>query len=631
MIMESIDDVLKLSQIYGQKDCETGVVLVEFVFSILSQFLEASLDDERLLYNIPEIRPRWINNSHDMDIDVPDCNSRMHREQKEWLLRENTKLAIEIIVEFLQNKMTSRLLSLVHRNMPLHWGSFNYQMQLLALNSSLLRNLKHNANTLLSLMENIRVGVSHERNTKSKLESNVVVTPNGSQISFAGQSYGSSWSLLWLPIDLILEDALDGGQVAAFSAIEIITGLVKLLHSVNGSKRQSTFLGLWTAALRLVQRERDSKAGPIPRLDTCMCLLLSIITHVVANIVEEEESELIEEAERGPSNQGKMFAYSTSNCPHGTRDNREEAGDVLILAKHNKGCHCKKSGCLKKYCECFQANILCSENCKCMDCKNFEGSEEQQALFHGDQNNNMAFIQQASNAAITGAIGSSGYSSPPVSRKRKGSELWPSVKDPSVSKLGQQENAVRGNLMGKRVDFSARTVITPDPTINIDQLGVPWTIALNFTYPETVTPYNIERLKELVEYGPHPPPEKTGAKYIIRDDGQRLDLRYLKKSSDHHLELGYKVERHLNDGDFVLFNRQPSLHKMSIMGHRIKIMPYSTFRLNLSITSPYRNMEFDTHIITQICASHLYRLGLFDLGDNFIKEAGEPNATALGP
>jgi len=160
------------------------------------------------------------------------------------------------------------------------------------------------------------------------------------------------------------------------------------------------------------------------------------------------------------------------------------------------------------------------------------------------------------------------------------------------SRLKAKEGRIRGNLMGKRVDFSARTVITPDPNINIDQLGVPWSIALNLTYPETVTPYNMERLKELVEYGPHPPPGKTGAKYIIREDGQRLDLRYLKKSSDHHLELGYKVERHLNDGDFVLFNRQPSLHKMSIMGHRIKIMPYSTFRLNLSVTSPY-NADFD--------------------------------------
>ncbi|KAI5020604.1 hypothetical protein ZWY2020_045492 [Hordeum vulgare] len=76
------------------------------------------------------------------------------------------------------------------------------------------------------------------------------------------------------------------------------------------------------------------------------------------------------------------------------------------------------------------------------------------------------------------------------------------------------------------------------------------------------------------------------------EDGQRLDLRYVKKSSDQHLELGYKVERHLIDGDFVLFNRQPSLHKMFIMGHHIKIMPYSTFRLNLSVTSPY-NADFD--------------------------------------
>ncbi len=157
------------------------------------------------------------------------------------------------------------------------------------------------------------------------------------------------------------------------------------------------------------------------------------------------------------------------------------------------------------------------------------------------------------------------------------------------ARLKGKEGRIRGNLMGKRVDFSARTVITPDPNLRIDQVGVPRSIAQNLTFPEIVTPFNIDKMQELVRRGNSQYP---GAKYIIRDTGERIDLRFHPKPSDLHLQCGYKVERHIRDGDLVVFNRQPSLHKMSMMGHRVKVLPWSTFRMNLSDTSPY-NADFD--------------------------------------
>ncbi|KAL9118312.1 MAG: hypothetical protein Q9187_005144, partial [Circinaria calcarea] len=157
------------------------------------------------------------------------------------------------------------------------------------------------------------------------------------------------------------------------------------------------------------------------------------------------------------------------------------------------------------------------------------------------------------------------------------------------ARLKGKEGRLRGNLMGKRVDFSARTVITGDPNLSLDEVGVPRSIARTLTYPETVTPYNIHKLHQLVKNGPNDHP---GAKYVIRDSGERIDLRHHKRAGEISLQYGWKVERHIVDGDFIIFNRQPSLHKESMMGHRVRVMPYSTFRLNLSVTSPY-NADFD--------------------------------------
>ena len=160
-----------------------------------------------------------------------------------------------------------------------------------------------------------------------------------------------------------------------------------------------------------------------------------------------------------------------------------------------------------------------------------------------------------------------------------------------AQRLKGKEGRFRGSLAGKRVDFSARTVISPDPNLSVNEVGVPFDIAKILLVPERVTEWNIEELRELVKRGPDNYP---GANYIVRPDGGRTDLRFVRdrEALAETLEPGYIVERHLRDGDIVLFNRQPSLHRMSIMAHKVKVLPYKTFRLNLLVTPPY-NADFD--------------------------------------
>lgn len=159
-----------------------------------------------------------------------------------------------------------------------------------------------------------------------------------------------------------------------------------------------------------------------------------------------------------------------------------------------------------------------------------------------------------------------------------------------AQRLKGKEGRFRANLSGKRVDFSARTVISPDPRISINEVGVPEYVAKNLTLPVQVTEYNIEGIRNLIRRGPdiHP-----GATSLEGPDGGRFDLRYADREElAKMIEPGYKIERHLRDGDIVLFNRQPSLHRMSIMAHEVKVMPGQTFRINLSVCPPY-NADFD--------------------------------------
>jgi DNA-directed RNA polymerase subunit A' len=164
-----------------------------------------------------------------------------------------------------------------------------------------------------------------------------------------------------------------------------------------------------------------------------------------------------------------------------------------------------------------------------------------------------------------------------------------------VQRLKGKEGRFRSNLSGKRVNFSARTVISPDPGLSINEVGVPTEAARELTIPVFATKANLSILKETVKRGVNPPGEHylPGVNYIIRPDGRRIKVT--DKNAEtvaETVDVGFIIERHLMDGDIVLFNRQPSLHRMSMMAHTVRVMTGKTFRLNLCVCPPY-NADFD--------------------------------------
>ncbi|PIZ51387.1 DNA-directed RNA polymerase subunit A' [Candidatus Woesearchaeota archaeon CG_4_10_14_0_2_um_filter_33_13] len=159
-----------------------------------------------------------------------------------------------------------------------------------------------------------------------------------------------------------------------------------------------------------------------------------------------------------------------------------------------------------------------------------------------------------------------------------------------ASRIKSKEGRLRHNLAGKRTDFSARTVISPDPFIDLNEVGVPVSMAMSLTIPVRVTEWNKEYLIKFVQNGPKKYP---GANYILKMDGKRKTITdETKEEILQELGEGYIIERHLMDGDIALFNRQPSLHRMSMMCHKVKVLPGRTFRLNPAVCNPY-NADFD--------------------------------------
>lgn len=172
----------------------------------------------------------------------------------------------------------------------------------------------------------------------------------------------------------------------------------------------------------------------------------------------------------------------------------------------------------------------------------------------------------------------------PPARHRSGQPL-----KTITERIKSKEGRFRHNLAGKRVNYAARTVISPDPRIELNEVGVPTLIAMELTVPERVTEWNIDWLKSFIKNGPKKYP---GANYVLDGTKKKKITPETQEVILEELAPGQIVERHLLDGDISVFNRQPSLHRMSIMGHKVRVLPGKSFRLNPSVCNPY-NADFD--------------------------------------
>lgn len=210
------------------------------------------------------------------------------------------------------------------------------------------------------------------------------------------------------------------------------------------------------------------------------------------------------------------------------------------------------------------------------------------AVESGDTSRNFAskwnFVQQTINGMINSQL-------PDTSIKKN-------KKDKAVIGFAQRLKGKRGrfriNLSGKRVNFGGRSVISPDPNSKVDQVTVPLEMAKILTFPVVVNEYNYDMLCNCIRNGPNNYP---GANYVqMLDRPNKISLRFsnpqLIKNIIRDLKYGDIVERHLINDDVVLFNRQPSLHRISIMAFRAKIMPWRTLRFNVCACSPF-NADFD--------------------------------------
>ncbi|KAF8397078.1 hypothetical protein HHK36_015985 [Tetracentron sinense] len=319
-IIKSVNDALRLSQTYRVHVVELGHALVLFLFSVIIGLIDSTLDDWGLQMTFKDILSGIFGggNHQDMEIDSKGNQDDERNEHRDQLRRRNTFMAMEVLGKLTENRKAMVLLRLVHLNMPEKFNGLLQRMQFLEAHK-LSSNLKSASHLLVRLSANIQRAMDLEYQLNKRQLIGVLIDIRSCSLSSC--NFGADRAACWVSFDIYMENALDGKQLPATSAIDILTELTKTLQVINRASWQETFLALWVSALRLVQRERDPLEGPIPHLDARLCVLLSIAPLAIARVVEDK-GEMYSSSLRGGSTSGNLdtgFEHETNGRDHACR------------------------------------------------------------------------------------------------------------------------------------------------------------------------------------------------------------------------------------------------------------------------------------------------------------------------
>ncbi|KAB2621764.1 mediator of RNA polymerase II transcription subunit 33A-like [Pyrus ussuriensis x Pyrus communis] len=288
-ITESIDVALELSQTYKVHVVELGHALVLFFFSVINSLIDSTLDDWGFKMTSRK-RPRTDFGGADyrnMEIDSRESQNLKVEEHRERIRKMNSFLAIEVLAKLTESRKALVLLRLVHLNMPEIFNGLLQRLRFLEGRHRASSDFRSAVEPLARLSANIQ-RVSGFKYQLNKHQLIGVLLDNGSQKPVFHCNSGFGHPTCWVRFDIYMENAMDGKQLSIKSVIDILAEGITTLQVFNQASWQETFLALWLSALRLVQRERDPVEGPVPHLESRLCILLSIVPLAIANILKDE-------------------------------------------------------------------------------------------------------------------------------------------------------------------------------------------------------------------------------------------------------------------------------------------------------------------------------------------------------